>query len=58
MRLLDPRFVYTPSHSTNVRRTFERFGFRATTQAEREARQKGIRVVPQLNVHRATLTSE
>jgi hypothetical protein len=45
MRLLDRRFVYVPAINTDVRKTFERHGFRKTTDAERQARQKGLRVV-------------
>ncbi len=40
MRLLDARFKYTPSTSTNVASTWRRFGFRPTTDAERNARQR------------------
>jgi hypothetical protein len=32
-------FEYTRSDRTDIRRTFERFGFRPTTDAERLARQ-------------------
>jgi len=32
-------FEYTRSERTDIRRTFERFGFRPTTDAERLARQ-------------------
>jgi len=42
MRLLDARFKYTPSTSTNVASTWRRFGFRPTTDAERTARQRRL----------------
>ncbi|HSQ05103.1 MAG TPA: hypothetical protein VLN59_13755 [Burkholderiales bacterium] len=42
MRLLDAKFKYTPSTSTNVATTWRRFGFRPTTEAERSARQRRI----------------
>ena len=38
VRLLDPRFKYTPSTSTNVVNTWRRFGYRPTTVGERQAR--------------------
>lgn len=41
MRLLDPRFNYIPSTRTDVTATWQRFGFRPTTEAERRARQLG-----------------
>jgi hypothetical protein len=40
MRIYDPRFKYTPSLSTNILSTWKRFGFRPTTDAERQARQR------------------
>jgi hypothetical protein len=40
MRLLDARFKYTPSTSTNVSATWRRFGYRPTTAAERNARRR------------------
>jgi hypothetical protein len=40
MRIYDPRFKYTPSLSTNILSTWKRFGFKPTTDAEREARQR------------------
>lgn len=43
MRLLDPRFKYTPSVSTNIVSTWKRHGFKATTEAERLARQRQAR---------------
>jgi hypothetical protein len=42
MRLLDAGFKYTPSTSTNVASTWRRFGFRPTTDAERNARQRRL----------------
>ena len=42
MRLLDTRFKYTPSTSTNIMATWRRFGYRPTTEAERAARQRRI----------------
>ena len=40
MRLLDPRFRYTPAANTDVSMTWRRFGFRPTTDSERRARQR------------------
>jgi hypothetical protein len=40
MRLLDARFKYTPSTMTNVASTWRRFGYRPTTEKERNARQR------------------
>ena len=40
MNLLDPRFKYTPSTSTNIVSTWKRHGFKPTTEAERRARQR------------------
>ena len=40
MRILDPRFKYTPALHTNVVSTWKRFGFKPTTEAERLARQR------------------
>jgi hypothetical protein len=42
MRLLDSRFKYIPSTSTNVASTWRKFGFRPTTDAERSARQRRL----------------
>ena len=39
MSILDPRFKYTPSISTDVWSTWTKFGFRPTSDAERIARQ-------------------
>jgi hypothetical protein len=39
MRLLDAKFKYVPSNSTNITTTWKRFGYRPTTEAERRARQ-------------------
>lgn len=46
MRLLDSRFKYIPSTSTNVASTWRRFGFRPTTEAERSARQRRLQTAP------------
>ena len=40
MRLLDTRFKYIPSTSTNIVATWKRHGFKPTTEAERQARQR------------------
>ena len=40
MRILDPRFKYTPALNTNIVSTWKRFGFKPTTEAERLARQR------------------
>lgn len=40
MRLLDSRFKYTPSVSTNITTTWKRHGFKPTTEAQRLARQR------------------
>jgi hypothetical protein len=40
MRLLDARFKYTPSTSTNIVTTWKRHGYKPTTEAERQARQR------------------
>jgi hypothetical protein len=40
MRILDARFKYTPSTSTNVVATWKRHGYKPTTEAERNARQR------------------
>lgn len=42
MRLLDPRFKWTPAASTNVTNTWKKHGFKPTTEAERAARQKKL----------------
>ena len=39
MSILDPRFKYTPSISTDVWSTWTKFGFKPTSDAERIARQ-------------------
>ena len=41
MRLLDPRFKYTPSMSTDITKTWKRHGFKATTETERQRRLRG-----------------
>lgn len=38
MRLFDPTFKYVPSSRTDVAATWRRFGFRPTTESERQAR--------------------
>ena len=40
MRLLDQRFRYIPAAKTDVAATWRRFGFRPTTESERQARQR------------------
>jgi hypothetical protein len=40
MRILDARFKYTPSTSTNIVATWKRHGYKPTTEAERNARQR------------------
>jgi hypothetical protein len=40
MRLLDAKFKYTPSASTNIVTTWKRHGYKPTTEAERQARQR------------------
>ena len=40
MRLLDAKFKYTPSTSTNIVATWKRHGYKPTTDAERQARQR------------------
>jgi hypothetical protein len=42
MRLLDPGFRYVPATRTDIRATWQRFGFRPTTEAERRARQRSL----------------
>jgi hypothetical protein len=39
MRILDSRFKYTPSTSTDIVSTWKRHGFKPTTERERLARQ-------------------
>jgi hypothetical protein len=41
MNLLDPRFKYTPSMSTDIVKTWKRHGFKVTTEAERQRRMRG-----------------
>lgn len=43
MRLLDPRFQYTPAVETDIRETWRKHGYRPTTEAERRARQPHAR---------------
>ena len=42
MRLLDAKFKYTPSTSTNIMSTWRKFGFKPTTEAERMSRQRRL----------------
>lgn len=42
MRILDARFKYTPSVSTNIVSTWKRHGFRPTTEADRLTRQRRL----------------
>jgi hypothetical protein len=42
MRLLKGDFRYVPSTQTNVAATWQRFGFRPTSESERRARQQGF----------------
>jgi hypothetical protein len=46
MRLLDTRFKYTPSTSTNIVATWKRYGYKPTTEAERQARQRRVLGLP------------
>ena len=46
MRLLDARFKYTPSTSTNIVSTWKRYGYKPTTDAERQARQRRAMGLP------------
>lgn len=39
MSVLDPKWKYTPSGSTDIRSTLKKHGFKPTTDAERKARQ-------------------
>jgi len=41
-RLLDARFKYVPAASTDITLTWRRFGYRPTTDAERQARQRAL----------------
>jgi len=45
MRLLDAKFKYIPSTSTNIVATWKRHGYKPTTEAERQARQRRARGV-------------
>ena len=46
MRLLDARFKYTPSTNTNIVSTWKRHGYKPTTEAERQARQRRAMSTP------------
>ena len=51
MRLLDAKFKYTPSTSTNITSTWRRFGFKPTTEAERTARQRRLQHPAAASMH-------
>lgn len=53
MRLLDPRFKYTPSLRTNILTTWKRHGFKPTTEAERAARQQRTQGDTRASAHSA-----
>jgi hypothetical protein len=40
MTIRDPSWRYVPASQTNVSATWRRFGFKPTTQAERDSRQR------------------
>lgn len=40
MNILNPRFKYTKSVDTKIESTWKKFGFKPTTEAERQARQR------------------
>lgn len=42
MNILNPKFRWVPSSSTNVADTFRRYGFKPTTDAERKAAQERL----------------
>lgn len=50
MRIYDARFKYVPAVNTNIASTWKKFGFKPTTDAEREARQKRLREEPAATV--------
>jgi hypothetical protein len=56
MRLLDAKFKYTPSTSTNITSTWRRFGFKPTTEAERTARQRRLQHPAGATMHTAAIT--
>ena len=57
MRLLDSRFKYTPSVSTNIVSTWKRHGFKPTTETERLARHRQARTGRAVNTRSASVTS-
>ena len=57
MRLLDSRFKYTPSVSTNIVSTWKRHGFKPTTESERLARQRQARTQGASGDRGASVTS-
>lgn len=50
--ILDRSFRYVPSVSTSVADTWRRFGWRPTTQCERDARSNPIDAAPSKSVPR------
>ncbi|HYC48474.1 MAG TPA: hypothetical protein VED01_23625 [Burkholderiales bacterium] len=56
MRLLDPRFKYTPSMSTDIVKTWKRHGFKPTSEAERLARQRRAKGSNASNARSASVT--
>ena len=57
MRILDARFKYTPSTSTNIVATWKRHGYKPTTEAERMARQRRALGKTVGDGHSASVTS-
>jgi hypothetical protein len=57
MRLLDARFKYTPSTSTNIVTTWKRHGYKPTTEAERLARQRRALGITHSEPRSASVTS-
>ena len=56
MRILDARFKYTPSTSTNIVATWKRHGYKPTTEAERTARQRRAMAVANGEARTASVT--
>ena len=56
MRLLDAKFKYTPSITTNIVSTWKKFGYKPTTEAERLARQRRTRNQANEGVRSASIT--
>ena len=46
VNISDPRFKYVPAVNTDVSKTLRAHGFKPTTQAERDARQKRAQQPP------------